>query len=64
MNSSSSTPPDDKVRSRFAELAQQRMDNLRRALAAEGVDALNLDTREPYEPALRSFFKNRERRMR
>jgi uncharacterized protein (DUF58 family) len=55
---------DDRVRSRFAELAQQRGNNLRRALAAEGVDALNLDTREPYEPALRSFFKNRERRMR
>jgi uncharacterized protein (DUF58 family) len=54
----------DPVRSRFAELAQQRLDNLRRALAAEGVDTLNLDTREPYEPALRSFFKNRERRMR
>jgi uncharacterized protein (DUF58 family) len=55
---------DDRVRSRFAELAQRRVNNLRRALAAEGVDALNLDTREPYEPALRSFFKNRERRMR
>jgi uncharacterized protein (DUF58 family) len=55
---------DERVRSRFAELAQHRVDNLRRALAGEGVDALYLDTREPYEPALRSFFKNRERRMR
>jgi uncharacterized protein (DUF58 family) len=55
---------DNAVRGRFAELAQQRLDNLRRALAAEGVDSLNLDTREPYEPALRSFFKNRERRIR
>ena len=55
---------DESVRSRFAELAQQRVENLRRALAGEGVDSLNLDTREPYEPALRSFFKNRERRMR
>ena len=54
----------ERVRSRFAELAQKRVDKLRRALAGEGVDALNLDTREPYEPALRSFFKNRERRMR
>jgi len=54
----------ERVRSRFAELAQKRMDKLRRALTGEGVDALNLDTREPYEPALRSFFKNRERRMR
>ncbi len=55
---------DERVRSRFAELARKRVDNLRRALAGEGVDALNLDTREPYEAALRSFFKNRERRMR
>ena len=54
----------DRVRRRFAELAQQRLDNLRRALAAEGVDNLDLDTREPYEPALRAFFKNRERKMR
>lgn len=54
---------DERVRSRFAELAQQRVENLRRALAGEGVDTLNLNTREPYEPALRSFFKNRERRM-
>jgi uncharacterized protein (DUF58 family) len=55
---------DDKVRNRFAELARQRLDNLRRALAAEGVDNLNLDTAEPYEPVLRSFFKSRERRIR
>ena len=54
----------ERVRSRFAELAQKRVDKLRRALAGEGVDALNLDTREPYEPALRSFFKNRERKLR
>jgi uncharacterized protein (DUF58 family) len=55
---------DNTVRNRFAELAQQRREHLRRALAAEGVDNLNLDTREPYEPALRAFFKTRERRMR
>jgi uncharacterized protein (DUF58 family) len=55
---------DERVRSRFADLARQRVENLRRALAGEGVDSLNLDTRQPYEPALRSFFKNRERRMR
>ncbi len=55
---------DERVRGRFAELARERVENLRRALAAEGVDSLNLDTREPYEPALRSFFKNRERKMR
>ncbi len=55
---------DERVRGRFAELARERGENLRRGLAAEGVDSLNLDTREPYEPALRAFFKNRERRMR
>lgn len=54
---------DQQVRERFAELAQNRMDNLRRTLASEGVDSLNLDTQESYEPALRAFFKNRERRM-
>ena len=54
---------DARVRGRFAELAQARADNLRRALAGEGADSLNLDTRESYEPALRAFFKNRQRRM-
>ena len=54
---------DTRVRSRFAELAQARVDNLRRTLASEGVDSLNLNTRESYEPALRTFFKNRARRM-
>jgi len=52
------------VRSRFAELAQARLEQLRRAFACEGVDSLNLDTRESYVPALMSFFKNRERKMR
>jgi len=54
---------DPRVRARFAELAEARVENLRRALASEGVDSPKLDTRESYEPALRSFFKNRERRM-
>jgi uncharacterized protein (DUF58 family) len=54
---------DARVRGRFAELAQARVENLRRALASEGVDSLNLDTREAYAPALRAFFKNRQRRM-
>ncbi|MEI2722314.1 MAG: hypothetical protein V9H26_01865 [Verrucomicrobiota bacterium] len=40
-----------------------RVDNLRRTLASEGVDSLNLNTRESYEPALRTFFKNRAHRM-
>jgi uncharacterized protein (DUF58 family) len=53
-----------KVRTRFAEIAQAQLEQLRRALASEGVDALDLDTRESYLPVLMAFFKNRERRMR
>jgi uncharacterized protein (DUF58 family) len=55
---------DERVRNRFAELAQGRIDHLRRAFAGEGVDALGINTCESFVPALRSFFKNRERRMR
>ena len=54
---------DARIRARFAELAQARKQIVRHALASEGVDYLHLDTREPYEPALRSFFKNRQRRQ-
>ena len=54
---------DARVRARFAELAQARVDDLRHALASEGVDSLSFNTRESYEPALRSFFKDRARRM-
>jgi uncharacterized protein (DUF58 family) len=52
-----------RVREHFSRIARSRLDTLRRTLAGEGVDCLSLDTRESYEPALRSFFKNRERRM-
>ena len=53
---------DPNVRRRFAELAQSRVDELRRTLASEGVDSLNLNTRESYDPALRTFFRNRTRK--
>ena len=52
-----------RVRRRFAEIARTRLDQLRRAFVSEGVDSLDLDTREPYLPALKAFFKIRERRM-
>jgi uncharacterized protein (DUF58 family) len=52
------------VRARFAEIAQGRLEQLRHAFASEGVDSLDLDTRESYVPALMTFFKNRERKMR
>ena len=62
-NSQTKTGTDARVRGRFAGLAQARVENLPRTLASEGVDSLNLNTRESYEPALRTFFKNRARRM-
>jgi uncharacterized protein (DUF58 family) len=51
------------VREHFAEVARARLGGLRRAIAGEGADSICLNTRESYEPVLRSFFKNRERRM-
>jgi len=55
---------DPNVRTRFADLARTRLGQLRRAFASEGVDSLDLDTRESYVPALMAFFKTRERRQR
>jgi uncharacterized protein (DUF58 family) len=53
---------DEHVRKHFTEIARARLNTLHRTLAGEGVDTLFLDTRESYEPALRTFFKNRQRR--
>lgn len=53
-----------RVRERYAEMAGARLNALRRAFRGEGVDTLELDTRESFVPALLGFFKNRERRMR
>lgn len=55
---------DPRVRERYAQLATERLATLRRAFRGEGVDALELDTRDSFVPALLAFFKNRERRMR
>jgi uncharacterized protein (DUF58 family) len=53
-----------KVRARFAELSQRNVEALRRMLAAESVDSLELETGESYVPPLMHFFKTRERRRR
>ncbi len=53
-----------RARERYAAIAATRLDALRRTFRAEGVDSLELDTRNSYVPALLGFFKNRERRMR
>lgn len=55
---------DPRVRERYAELASERLTALRRTFRAEGVDALELDTRDSFVPVLLGFFKNRERRLR
>jgi uncharacterized protein (DUF58 family) len=53
---------DPKVRSRFNREAAERVRNLVSDFRAEGVDTLELDTNQPYLPALQRFFKTRERR--
>lgn len=55
---------DARVRTRYAEVAGARLEALRRAFRGEGVDSLELDTRNSFVPALLGFFKNRERRLR
>ncbi|CAN5894623.1 DUF58 domain-containing protein [soil metagenome] len=53
-----------KVRDRFAELARQRADELRKLLAAANVDVLEVDTAEAFIPTLQAFFARRHRRPR
>ena len=53
---------DAEVRARFEEEANDRTQRLVRGFRAEAIDTLELDTAEPYLPALQRFFKNRERR--
>ena len=55
---------DPQVRTRFAQIANQRAGALRHALNAEAVDSLELETGESYVPPLMHFFKSRERRSR
>jgi uncharacterized protein (DUF58 family) len=52
------------TRTRFAQLADERAAELARILRRNNIDAISLKTNEDYLPALRSFFKQRERRIR
>jgi uncharacterized protein (DUF58 family) len=52
------------VRERFQQYAQDRVAHLKRAFNGEAVDSLELVTGENYVPALRRFFKTRERKRR
>jgi len=54
---------DRTTRTRFSALAETRRAELNRTLRRNSIDAISLRTGEDYLPALRSFFKQRERRL-
>jgi uncharacterized protein (DUF58 family) len=54
---------DRTTRARFSALAETRRADLNRTLRRNRIDAISLRTGEDYLPALRSFFKQRERRL-
>jgi uncharacterized protein (DUF58 family) len=54
---------DRTTRARFSALAETRRAELYRTLRRNRIDAISLRTGEDYLPALRSFFKQRERRL-
>lgn len=51
------------IRSRFADLADEQAEQLSRTLRRSNVEEIQLRTGEDYLPALRAFFKQRERRV-
>jgi uncharacterized protein (DUF58 family) len=54
---------DRTTRARFSALAETQRAELNRTLRRNHIDAISLRTGENYLPALRSFFKARERRL-
>jgi uncharacterized protein (DUF58 family) len=54
---------DASMRARFADLADAEQIDLARTLRRNNIDAISLRTGDDYLPALRSFFKQRERRL-
>jgi uncharacterized protein (DUF58 family) len=54
---------DRATRARFSALAETKRAELNRTLRRNSIDAISLRTGEDYLPALRSFFKQRERRL-
>lgn len=50
------------VREHFRELADKRLEAVRKSLRSSGVDVLELNTGQPYMPALHKFFDTREGR--
>ena len=51
------------TRAQFSDLADEKAQELSRTLRRNNIDAITLRTSEDYLPALRSFFKLRERRV-
>src|SRR5436305_2683725 len=51
------------TRTRFSDLADEKAHELARTLRRNNIDAITLRTSDDYLPALRSFFKSRERRV-
>jgi len=51
------------TRARFSDLAAEKAHELSRTLRRNNIDAITLRTSEDYLPALRAFFKLRERRV-
>ena len=51
-----------KVREAFKSKTDTLRDNVRRLFAKQGIDLLELNTGESYQPILKQFFSNRERR--
>jgi uncharacterized protein (DUF58 family) len=54
---------DRSTRTRFNAMAETRRVDLNRLLRRNHIDVISLRTGENYLPALRSFFKQRERRL-
>ena len=54
---------DMSMRTRFSALADAEQTDLARTLRRNNIDAISLRTGDDYLPALRSFFKQRERRL-
>jgi len=54
---------DRTTRARFSAMAETHRAELNRTLRRNSIDAISLRTGEDYLPALRSFFKQRERRL-
>lgn len=54
---------DRTTRARFADLAERQANELLRTLRRNNIDMIALRTGDDYLPALRSFFKQRERRL-